>query len=51
MSASSQSWQATNIPTQTSADMDDNKKDDDDEDDSKVEFFLIVGKHKKFKFV
>ena len=51
VSASSQSWQATNIPTQTSADMDDNKKDDDDEDDSKVEFFLRVGKHKKFKFV
>ena len=39
-SALSQSLHATNIPTQTSVDMDDNKKDDDDEDDSKVEFFL-----------
>ena len=47
-SASSQSSQATNIPTQTSVNMDDNKKDDNDEDDSKVEFFLRVGKHKKF---
>ena len=46
-SASSQSLQATNIPTQTSVDMDDNKKDDDDEDDSKVEFFLELENTKK----
>ena len=44
-----QSSQTTNIPTQTSVHTNDNKKDDDDEeDDSKVEFYLKVGKHKKF---
>ena len=48
-SSSSQSTQTTNILTQTCVDKDDNKEDD-DEDDSKVEFFLKVGKHKKFKF-
>ena len=47
--SSSQSTQATNMPTQTCIDKDDNKGDD-DEDDSKVKFFLKVGKHKKFKF-
>ena len=45
----SQATQATNIPIQICVDRDDNKSDD-DEDDSKVEFFLKVGKHKKFKF-
>ena len=38
VSSSSQSSQATNIPTQTFVDKDGNK--DDDEDDSKVEFFI-----------
>ena len=48
------------LPTQTCADKDDSwddneskkddKKEDDDEDDGKVEFFVKIGKHKKFKF-
>ena len=46
-SSSSQSSQATNIPTQTCVNKDDNK--DNDEVDSKVEFFVKVGKYKKFK--
>ena len=47
-------------PTQTCVDKDnswddneskkDDKKEDEDEDDGKVEFFVKVGKHKKFKF-
>ena len=46
-SSSSQSSQATNIPTQNCVDKDSNKNDD--EDYSKVEFFVKVGKHRKFK--
>ena len=56
-SQASTSYQATNIPTQTCVDKDDNKdnnedddNDDDDDDDRKVEFSLKVGKHKKLKF-
>ena len=46
-SSSSQSTQATNIPTQTCVD----NKEDDDEDDSKVELFFKPGKHDKFEFL
>ena len=41
--------QPTSIPTQPCVDKDDNVKEDDD-DEGKVEFFLRVGKHKKFKY-
>ena len=39
--------QPENIPLQTCVDKDDNVKED---DEGKVEFFLRVGKHKKFKY-
>ena len=39
--------QPENIPLQTCADKDDNVK---EHDEGKVEFFLRVGKHKKFKY-
>ena len=39
--------QPENIRTQTCVDKDDNVKED---DEGKVEFFLRVGKHKKFKY-
>ena len=46
--SSNQSFQATNIPTQTFVDKDNNE--DDDKNDNKVEFFVKVGKHKENKF-
>ena len=50
-SQASASSQATNIPIQTWVDKNNNKdNNEDDDDDSKVEFFLKVGKHIKFKF-
>ena len=41
--------QSENMPTQTCIDKDNNVKKDDN-DEGKVEFFLRVGKHKKFKY-
>ena len=40
------------ILTQTAVDKDDNKKDEDgeDNDEGKVEFFIRVGKNKRFKY-
>ena len=44
--------QALHPKQQTCVDKDDKKdNNEDDDDDSMVEFFLKVGKHKKFKFL
>ena len=51
LSTQTVSSQPINIPAQTSVDKDDNEKDDgDDNDEGKVEFYVKVGKHKKFRY-